>query len=88
MAALTLLHPSASSEWPIQVNFWLTAEPQGAEDKQIRDNAQNAVDHWRSRAEYLLAHGIIDMVVKRGELKATLARIIGLLRVKELPAAA
>ncbi len=40
------------------------------------------------RAEYLLAHGIIDMVVKRMELKATLARIIGLLRVRELPAAA
>ncbi|MGH7042460.1 MAG: acetyl-CoA carboxylase, carboxyltransferase subunit beta [Acetobacteraceae bacterium] len=31
------------------------------------------------RAEYLLAHGIIDMVVKRTELRATLARIIGLL---------
>ena len=40
------------------------------------------------RAEYLLAHGIIDMGVKRMELKATLARIIGLLRVRELPAAA
>ncbi len=40
------------------------------------------------RAEYLLAHGIIDMVVMRMELKATLARIIGLLRVRELPAAA
>ena len=31
------------------------------------------------RAEYLLAHGIIDMVVKRTELRATLARILGLL---------
>ena len=40
------------------------------------------------RAEYLLAHGILDMVVKRTELKATLTQVIGLLRVKELPAAA
>jgi acetyl-CoA carboxylase carboxyl transferase subunit beta len=40
------------------------------------------------RAEYLLAHGIIDMVVKRPDLPATLARIIGLLRAKGLPAAA
>jgi acetyl-CoA carboxylase carboxyl transferase subunit beta len=40
------------------------------------------------RAEYLLAHGIIDMVVKRPDLPATLARIIALLRAKGLPAAA
>jgi acetyl-CoA carboxylase carboxyl transferase subunit beta len=40
------------------------------------------------RAEYLLQHGIIDMVVKRTEMKDTLARIISLLRVKELPEAA
>ena len=30
------------------------------------------------RAEYLFEHGIIDMVVKRGELTATQARLIGL----------
>ena len=30
------------------------------------------------RAEYLYEHGIIDMVVKRGDLTATLARIIAL----------
>jgi acetyl-CoA carboxylase carboxyl transferase subunit beta len=40
------------------------------------------------RAEYLLAHGIIDMVVKRPDLPATLARIIALLCAKGLPAAA
>lgn len=40
------------------------------------------------RAEYLNAHGIVDMVVKRTEMKAMLARLISLLRVKELPAAA
>ncbi len=40
------------------------------------------------RAEYLLAHGMIDMVVKRTELKATLARLIGLLHAAEPAAAA
>ncbi|MBJ7252708.1 MAG: acetyl-CoA carboxylase carboxyltransferase subunit beta [Acetobacteraceae bacterium] len=32
------------------------------------------------RAEYLLEHGILDMVVKRGEMRETLARVISLLR--------
>jgi acetyl-CoA carboxylase carboxyl transferase subunit beta len=36
----------------------------------------------------LLQHGIIDMVVKRTEMKDTLGRIISLLRIKELPEAA
>ena len=31
------------------------------------------------RAEYLHEHGILDMVVKRGDMNATLARLIGLL---------
>ena len=31
------------------------------------------------RAEYLLAHGMVDMVVKRGELRAVLGRVLGLL---------
>ena len=53
MAALTLRPQSASNGWPIQES-WLTAEPQGAEDKQLRKNAQSAVAHWKSRAEYLL----------------------------------
>ncbi len=42
------------------------------------------------RAEYLLDHGMLDMVVHRRELKATLARLIGLLmrpRVADAPAA-
>jgi acetyl-CoA carboxylase carboxyl transferase subunit beta len=34
-------------------------------------------------AEYLHQHGMIDMVVKRTELRATLARILDLLRVKQ-----
>ncbi len=40
------------------------------------------------RAEYLLDHGIIDMVVPRTDLKSTLARVVGLLRVKDLQEAA
>jgi acetyl-CoA carboxylase carboxyl transferase subunit beta len=31
------------------------------------------------RAEYLLEHGMVDMVVPRGELRETLIRILGLL---------
>ncbi len=37
-------------------------------------------------AEYLLAHGIIDMVVQRKDLRSTLARIIRLLRNRPAPA--
>jgi len=40
------------------------------------------------RAEYLHEHGIVDMVVRRTELAATLARLISLLRVKDLSEAA
>ncbi len=40
------------------------------------------------RAEYLLEHGIIDMVVKRTDMKATLARVIGLLTQRDHQAAA
>jgi acetyl-CoA carboxylase carboxyl transferase subunit beta len=39
------------------------------------------------RAEYLHAHGIVDMVVSRLALKETLARVIGLLCVPERAAA-
>jgi acetyl-CoA carboxylase carboxyl transferase subunit beta len=35
------------------------------------------------RAEYLYEHGIVDMVVRRADLRATLARVIGLLTVPE-----
>ena len=40
------------------------------------------------RAEYLLQHGILDMVVKRGEMSATLARLIALLQIRDLQDAA
>lgn len=40
------------------------------------------------RAEYLLEHGIVDMVVKRTEMKPMLTRLISLLRVRDLEEAA
>jgi hypothetical protein len=60
MAALTILYPSNPPEWPIPIDSWLTSEPQGADDKQLRENAQMAVAHWKSRAEYLLAAQVAD----------------------------
>ena len=37
------------------------------------------------RAEYLHEHGVVDMVIRRQELSATLGRLIALLLVKETP---
>ncbi len=54
----------------------------------IEQTVRETLPEGFQRAEYLLQHGIIDMVVKRADMKDTLARIISLLRVKELPAAA
>ena len=53
----------------------------------IEQTVREKLPEGFQRAEYLLEHGILDMVVKRTELAATLARVIGLLRVKELEAA-
>ena len=55
----------------------------------IEQTVREKLPEGFQRAEYLLEHGILDMVVKRGEMRATLARVIGLLRVPLLePAAA
>ncbi|HXT79897.1 MAG TPA: acetyl-CoA carboxylase, carboxyltransferase subunit beta [Acetobacteraceae bacterium] len=54
----------------------------------IEQTVREKLPEGFQRAEYLLEHGIIDMVVKRTEMQATLTRVIGLLRVKELPLAA
>jgi len=54
----------------------------------IEQTVREKLPEGFQRAEYLLEHGIIDMVVKRTELKAMLARVIGLLRVKDMPEAA
>jgi len=53
----------------------------------IEQTVREVLPEGFQRAEYLLEHGILDMVVKRTELAETLARIIGLLRVADLEAA-
>ncbi len=52
----------------------------------IEQTVRETLPEGFQRAEYLLEHGILDMVVKRGDLRATLARLISLLRVPYLPA--
>ncbi|WP_431283698.1 acetyl-CoA carboxylase, carboxyltransferase subunit beta [Humitalea sp. 24SJ18S-53] len=46
----------------------------------IEQTVREVLPEGFQRAEYLLQHGILDMVVPRGEMKATLARVISLLR--------
>lgn len=46
----------------------------------IQETIREKLPDGFQRAEYLLEHGMVDMVVKRGELAATLARILKLLR--------
>jgi len=52
----------------------------------IEETIREKLPEGFQRAEYLLEHGMVDLVVPRAELHATLARIIGLLR-QPLPAA-
>jgi acetyl-CoA carboxylase carboxyl transferase subunit beta len=52
----------------------------------IEQTVREKLPEGFQRAEYLLAHGILDMVVMRGEMRATLARIISLLRMPEAAA--
>ncbi len=54
MATIALPAQSAPTEFPIQMGSWLTAEPQGGADRQLRDNARSILAHWRSRAEHML----------------------------------
>jgi acetyl-CoA carboxylase carboxyl transferase subunit beta len=51
----------------------------------IEQTVRETLPDGFQRAEYLLAHGILDMVVRRSELRETLGRLIGLLREKEPP---
>jgi acetyl-CoA carboxylase carboxyl transferase subunit beta len=46
----------------------------------IEDTIREKLPEGFQRAEYLLEHGMVDMVVPRAELRATLARVIALLR--------
>jgi acetyl-CoA carboxylase carboxyl transferase subunit beta len=54
----------------------------------IEQTVREKLPEGFQRAEYLFAHGIIDMVVKRGELTATLARLMALMTANKRPAAA
>ena len=51
----------------------------------IEQTVREKLPEGFQRAEYLHEHGIVDMVVPRTELRATLARVISLLREPELP---
>ncbi len=51
----------------------------------IEQTVREKLPEGFQRAEYLLEHGILDMVVKRGEMRETLARILSLLREPVLP---
>jgi acetyl-CoA carboxylase carboxyl transferase subunit beta len=53
----------------------------------IEQTVREKLPEGFQRAEYLLEHGILDMVIKRTELNATLGRLLSLLRVKEAAAA-
>jgi acetyl-CoA carboxylase carboxyl transferase subunit beta len=45
----------------------------------IEQTVRETLPEGFQRAEYLLAHGVLDMVVRRSELRDTLARLIALL---------
>jgi acetyl-CoA carboxylase carboxyl transferase subunit beta len=49
----------------------------------IEETIREKLPEGFQRAEYLLEHGMVDMVVPRRELRATIARIIDLLRRRE-----
>ncbi|HEX3883324.1 MAG TPA: acetyl-CoA carboxylase, carboxyltransferase subunit beta [Stellaceae bacterium] len=51
----------------------------------IEETIREKLPEGFQRAEYLYDHGMVDMVVPRGELAVTLARILSLLRERELP---
>jgi acetyl-CoA carboxylase carboxyl transferase subunit beta len=53
----------------------------------IEETIHEKLPEGFQRAEYLLHHGMIDQVVPRGELRATLGRILGLLRDRQPQAA-
>jgi acetyl-CoA carboxylase carboxyl transferase subunit beta len=52
----------------------------------IEETIREKLPEGFQRSEYLLEHGMVDIVVRRAELRAALARILGLLREKS-PAA-
>ena len=51
----------------------------------IEETIREKLPEGFQRAEYLLEHGLVDMVVPRRELRDTVARLISLLRQREAP---
>ena len=64
------------------------AEPKAligfAGQRVIEQTIREKLPEGFQRAEYLLEHGMLDMVVHRSEMKATLARILGLLMARRI----
>jgi acetyl-CoA carboxylase carboxyl transferase subunit beta len=46
----------------------------------IEETIHEKLPEGFQRAEYLLDHGMVDMVVPRAELRETIGRLLGLLR--------
>lgn len=53
----------------------------------IEETVRETLPKEFQTAEYLLEHGMVDMVVKRGELKETIGRLLGLLMAPGKPGA-
>jgi len=49
----------------------------------IEETIRETLPEGFQRAEYLLEHGMVDMVVRRKDLRATIARVLGLLLRRE-----
>ena len=68
------------------------AEPKAligfAGQRVIEQTIREKLPEGFQRAEYLLDHGMLDMVVHRAELKDTLARLLGLLMARRVARAA
>jgi acetyl-CoA carboxylase carboxyl transferase subunit beta len=79
-ASFTMLGDIAIAEPNAEIGF--------AGARVIEQTVREKLPEGFQRSEYLHQHGIIDMVVPRGELTATLARLLSLLRVKALDQAA
>jgi acetyl-CoA carboxylase carboxyl transferase subunit beta len=52
----------------------------------IEETIREKLPEGFQRSEYLLEHGMVDIVVRRGDLRATLSRLISLLRQPKPPA--
>jgi len=50
----------------------------------IQDTVRETLPEGFQRSEYLLDHGMVDMIVKRGDLPEALGRVIGLLNARNI----